>query len=459
MEYLCNTSVQDLNGSTHRLTKLAASGQGWCLFRTDSGDLARVLEISDSAGYEITKDRLDWIVRVGGDEGILRPRRVLNLDLPLLGYTFSPVLGAQKLSRWLSRDSASPFLLSVRLRVAIALAQTIAKFNKLGLGIDGINPDDILVKELDDRSFEVWFTKVERLVRPGSVLRPEKSPAYGAPEVNLGTHHPDALSNNFSLATIIFEVLRLAHPFGGSNCLALQAEDSGGGMLAVPPYVDEPGQPKHSRSKSLTPCTGTPILRSLFQRAFTAGVRYRNRRPTPEEFVHACILAETQAMTCLDCKNEFYGVGIGAQPCAWCDTLIMGTPQLAFFDVVHRGGTGSRKMSNRKLRDRHIYMRPGRNRILNAHLSDILGDAEKLCFSIDWASGKFTLHNHALSGMRVMLGASKSFQTIPIGGELEIRAGYQLYPAPASATLEVTSMFGEPATCRRVCRLIVGPGL
>ena len=150
MEDLCNNSVQDSAGRNHRFVKAVVSGEEWSLFRTEAGELARVLNIASRSKYEAVKERIDWIVRAGDTSGLLAPSAVLVLPSPHVGYTFAPIVGALKLSRWLGADSATPFLLSARLRLGSALARIVGDFNRLGLGMDGVSPEDFLLRELGD---------------------------------------------------------------------------------------------------------------------------------------------------------------------------------------------------------------------------------------------------------------------------------------------------------------------
>jgi hypothetical protein len=454
VEDFCNNPVQDSAGRNHRFVKEVVSGEEWSLFRTEAGELARVLNIASRSKYEAVKERIDWIARAGDTSGLLAPSAVLVLPSPHVGYTFAPIVGALKLSRWLGADSATPFLLSARLRLGCALARTIGDFNRLGLGMDGVSPEDFLLRELGDGTFSIWFTRIERLVRIGSSLQLDRSAPYGAPENNRGTHLPDALSNNFSLAQLLFALLRLAHPFRGGFESELGVKALRHAERGDLPDIDHPDHPHYGKPRLLAAWTCTQMLQDLFSRSFGDGLRFRSLRPSPDEFAFACSLAERQTVACYECKSEFYGNGTGPQTCIWCQTRLPKVPQLAFFDVVHRMENGTKRMSYRRLLERRVYLRPGLNLVLATHLERRTRYSSNECFTIENEVGRFVLRNTSLENLRVSQGPKKGIKDVKTGGNLELYPGYQLYFDKPTPVLGVEDIFKQPATISRVCKFV-----
>jgi hypothetical protein len=457
MEQFCHSDVVDSAGDRCSLGQLIKRGCDWAVFGADNGEIARILHVQHPVQRDSVRERVEWLSLIASKDVVLVPRRILSLAPPFVGYTFKPISGARRLEKWLAlREDTSGFNLLERLRLGRAVASAFAALPRVGVSLCALDLGDLYTTGGAGKA-EVFFTKPENLGRPGRLVSYGGEPRYLAPEINRCSHQPDRLSDSFSVATIIFELLRLAHPFLGSTARVLTEEYVRLAVRGELPDVDHPDHPQYGRELMLlADWTCTPGLKTLFRRAFVDGQLTRCKRPNPEEFIEACGIAEDLCVQCPECGCYFYGNRTKTPACTWCEKSVPSIPQLVFFDVVHYGERGQRKMIYRKLDDQKLYLRPGETQIRARHLRyDKTENPEQVCVVAENSAGEVSVRNCSLEHMRVFFGRKDGSKRVEIGSQVMVRPGCQLYFSAEENLKSIATVMNEPATGMRVAKLLV----
>ena len=161
------------------------------------------------------------------------------------------------------------------------------------------------------------------------------TPRYIAPEVVSRQKNPDVLSDNYSLAVILFELLRVGHPYISDDILDGTPEDEEAALAGKYDYVTD------DNSTNMLPAdiVLTDKLRSLFQRCFVDGKRNRMMRPSAREFEFALLEASNKVIKCPSCGAWHFPRKTGRvyDGCPWCDSISKPKARLNFYDVLSEG--------------------------------------------------------------------------------------------------------------------------
>jgi serine/threonine protein kinase len=154
------------------------------------------------------------------------------------------------------------------------------------------------------------------------------TPRYIAPEVINRGRNPDIFSDNYSLAVILFELLRIGHPYVGEEVEDGTPEDEEAAYAGEKDYVaaDE----KNMLSEELT---FTDNLKELFRRCFITGKENRMERPSAKEFELALLDACNKVVKCPSCGFWHY-YPKKEKICPWCGSVYKPVVFLSFYDKM-----------------------------------------------------------------------------------------------------------------------------
>jgi eukaryotic-like serine/threonine-protein kinase len=223
--------------------------------------------------------------------------------------------------------------------VGFNLAHSFLKLHAAGLCYRDINfgnvffnPDtgDIRIADNDN---------VDVNLKPGSI---KGTPDFMAPEVAKDLVAPNAASDRFSLAVLLFRIFMIGHPLRGKRELTLPYDpsdpDQSHRLCAVDPvFIFDPNNDSNRPSPGVHDCPLNywPIypgsLRKLFIRAFTEGLHDPDARVMENEWRKELCALRDAIFLCPHCGAEnFFDVELLRQkkslnPC-WGCLAMLGTP-------------------------------------------------------------------------------------------------------------------------------------
>lgn len=316
--------------------KLSDSGEAVVFRHAERDDV--LVKLHHRPG-EALQDKLAHLVACAPDDPSLDPRRrnfawpistVRNAAGMAVGCILPTVPGARSLTalgnpKLRARRAAEMdwhFLHAVAANVAFLFDC----LHDQGIVIGDVRPENILI---DDRALatlidcdSVQFTDGDAALH----LCPVGSEGFTAPEW-IGRRFKEAPrgveADRFGLAVLLFQLLTGAHPWTG--------EWMGGGE---PPSRDvlirhgdwpfKPGARLRPIPGMVTPDDLAPGLAALFRRAFIAGIRDPDARPSAAEWHSAVCLALAELETCAAKPHHHHDASIST--CPWCARAEVGLP-------------------------------------------------------------------------------------------------------------------------------------
>lgn len=326
-------TVFDTEGRPYHLTRLVARGGQGAIYEEASGtQLVKITRVRDAAHFDEIYRRYRWLLkRKMTDKCPLIVPEAL-LAPPRAGYVMHRVRGHQPLAallhppadvslgQWYNIDTGG---LRRRLRLAGLIARAFHSLHINGLAYCDLSDNNILIAK-DPTKASICIVDPDSLSVSGAAQSLALgTPRFMAPEILRGSHQPDALSDSYSLAVIIFQILRLNHPLLGDEVQNGPPEREEAALRGELPYIDHPiDASNHCTTVLPEAATCTQQLEQLFQRAFVDGLSLRTARPTASEWEEACLLAVDATTTCPHCQATFYPRPDSSDKasciCPWC---------------------------------------------------------------------------------------------------------------------------------------------
>ena len=245
---------------------------------------------------------------------------------------------------------------------------------------------------------------------------------------------PDIFTDNYSLAVILFELLRCGHPYVGDMVEDGTPEQQEQAYRGLYPYVDEEDSPNMSTQMLPAEVVFTTKLANLFRKTFVKGKENRVARATAREFALACLEASNKVMKCPECGHWHF-----ASPdknrkyfCPWCDEE---NPRPFFLQFKDRYYVLDAKTRKRVVMEEQpvesFVLREEKNAITNNYISNLYVKRDKFSrpvdqyFAINKAKdGKFYLVNSKNSVLYLLKNGQKT--RVPITKDLgAVEIGYK----------------------------------
>ena len=182
--------------------------------------------------------------------------------------------------------------------------------------------------------------------------------------------NPDVLSDNYSLAVLIFELLRVGHPYISDDILDGTPEDEEAALAGKYEYVND----ENSTNMLPADIVLTDKLKALFKKCFVNGKKNRIERPSAREFEFALLEASNKVIKCPFCGAWHYPRKSGKvyEGCPWCDAPSKPKARLNFYDVLTEGEdyrTGKIADGSRQGKLVNTYiLREGKNRVKSLYV-------------------------------------------------------------------------------------------
>lgn len=378
MQNLTGEIIITTDGKKYKLGKLAGYGAQGVVYEDESRN--KMIKLYYPTGSNVVDedifDRLRFIRNVKMPPNFVK---IIDLvDSPYLGYVMEKVKDHKPLNSYLIPDKDLSFAewynngrgFRERIFIGYIIAKAFGELEKKNLSYCDISGNNILVK-VDNKTASVKMIDVDNIYVAGrgtaSVLG---TPRYIAPEVISRQMNPDVLSDNYSLAVILFELLRVGHPYISDDVLDGTPDDEEAALAGKYDYVTD----ENSTNMLPADVVFTEKLKDLFKRCFVDGKHNRMARPSAQEFQFALLEASNKIIKCPSCGAWHYPRKNGKvyEGCPWCDEQSKPNARLNFYDVLTEGNdyrTGKTVDGSKqgKLVNSYI-LREGKNQIKSLYV-------------------------------------------------------------------------------------------
>lgn len=390
MENLSGKTITSSKGIPYALTEIKGNGGQGVVYAESTGRYMIKLyypSADPSMSKKILK-RLKFVMEVEKPQNFVT---IIDLvETPYVGYVMEKVSDAFScLNSFLIPDPHKPFPewyndhrgLRGRIFVGYIIAKAFDALSRQNLSYCDISGNNIFVRI--DKNASVRMIDIDNIYIPGSAETSVLgTPRYIAPEVVKRLRNPDVLSDNYSLAVILFELLRVGHPYINDDIADGSPEDEEKAYSGDADYVTD------ENSTYMLPASVvmTEKLEGLFKKCFVDGKIDRLSRPSPRDFEFALLDASNKLIQCKACgawhfprKNMKTGE---FEPCPWCDSPSKPKLRLNFFnqlfigDSVEQALDGSKEL--RKLINTFIIRENDNNIIKNYYVMDIGANSDGL---------------------------------------------------------------------------------
>lgn len=342
MQNLSGKTVITVSGNTYKLKKLAGFGAQGAVYEDETG--SRMIKFyyptgSDTLDEDIL-DRLRFIRDVKLPQNFVEIEDIL--ERPYIGYVMKRVVDHQPLNSYLipygevsfSKWYNQRFGFRERIMIGYIIAKSFRELERNNLSYCDISGNNILVKI--GKGISIRMIDVDNVYIAGkgtaAVLG---TPRYIAPEVISRQKNPDVLSDNYALAVILFELLRIGHPYISDEILDGTPVDEEAALAGKYDYVTD----ENSTNMLPADVVLTDKLKKLFHRCFVDGKKNRVARPSAQEFECALLEASNKIIQCPSCGAWHYPRKKGRvyDGCPWCDAPSKPKALLNFYDILTEG--------------------------------------------------------------------------------------------------------------------------
>lgn len=443
--------MKDLEG----MIITSTSGQNYLLTEKIDKQGAQGVVYEESTGKFIIKlykrgnefqnrnrlNKLEWLSKQSYPDQFIKP-----LDIfvePYIGYAMEKVVNhvslnkllvpsrKMSMSEWYNEETGG---LRRRLFLGYKIAMQFALLHESNRAYCDISGNNILVNK-DPGVASICMIDIDNIYIPGgdsgNILGTSR---YMAPEIVNKQMQPDIFTDDYSLAVILFELLRCGHPYVGDMVEDGTPEQQEQAYRGLFPYVDEEDSPNYSTQMLPKEVVFTTKLANLFHKTFVKGKENRVARTTAREFALACLEASNKVMKCPECGHWHY-----ASPdknrkyfCPWCDEENTRPFFLQFKDRYYVLDAKTRK---RVVKKEHpvdsFVLREEKNAITNNYISNLYVKRDKFSrpvaqyFAVNKAKdGKFYLVNSKNSVLYLLKKGQKTI--VPITKDLgAVEIGYK----------------------------------
>ena len=329
MRELIGMEVKDTEGRVYVVKDKVGEGAQGAVYNTENeAFLIKFIHVDDDKKNYMIK-HFKWIMkqRVPKEARIIIP--IAILQEPFVGYIMKKAKGHESLNKYLTppKDSSIGEWYNIqtgglrkRLEIAASLSKCYRQLHLQGLCYCDVSPNNILVAK---QQKSIVLIDSDNLTSTDS-FSPSVlgTPRYIAPELFSLAEQPNSISDTYSFAVILFELLRLGHPLLGDAILDGPPEDEAEALKGNTVYVDHPVDDSN-RNTMIFPAEFilTEELKDLFDRMFVDGLHNYMKRPTLYEFTSALQKAEDQLIKCdnSECQAYYFAQKGHEQICPWCD--------------------------------------------------------------------------------------------------------------------------------------------
>ena len=363
MDELEGQILTSKNGTKYYLSKIIGQGAQGIIYSTADDEYVVKLYKNESELKNKKKlKKLTWLLKTNYPDQFIKPLDII--DSPYIGYVMKKVKGHISLNKLLIPNREMSFSewyntntggLYRRLLVGQKIATQFANLHKMNLAYCDLSGNNILVNENTDVN-SVCMIDIDNIYIPGAdevnVLGTSR---YMAPEILTRQLDPDIFTDSYSLAVILFELLKAGHPYIGDFIEDGTPEQMTEAYKGLYPYVEDPSNDLNRSSQMLpSDVVFTTQLKELFQKTFIDGKENRISRIRAQEYALAFQRASNLVVKCSNCGNWHYARPDGNHKyiCPWCDAPYEKPLRIAFYEKYNCKISGQKiSVSDKHLED------------------------------------------------------------------------------------------------------------
>lgn len=337
MDPLETITVKGILGNTFSLTEKISEGAQGAIYNESTHEyLVKILFEHDESKLNIIESKLKVLYSKKLPSRFIKPLDIVKFQYNnqlYIGYVMKRVKGHISLNKllhipddknfgdWYNHETGG---LKRRLYLGYQIAQSFALLHDHNMAYCDISGNNILVAANPEVN-SVCMIDIDNVYTPGTEGNTIiGTNGYIAPEINNHNIKPDFLTDDYSLAVILFELLRCGHPYLGDFIKNKSPEFEQAAYSGHFPYVDDKEDIMNS-SSDILPETEvfSSKLQKLFNKTFSEGRKNRMARATAKEFASACLEASNVLLHCKKCSGWFYPLKEhklegGGYKCPWC---------------------------------------------------------------------------------------------------------------------------------------------
>lgn len=252
---IIGSSVYDLEKREYSIIKKIGEGAQGIVYESKDGFIIKINHTVKVQRKELV-DRYKWIIKkkVPKETRVVLPIAILKE--PHTGYVMVKVKGHIALDNYITPSKKVPLPewynyvtggLKKRLEIGALLAKSLRNLHVFGLTYCDLSPSNVLVAS---KKNSIALIDPDNLTSTGmfnqAILG---TTGYIAPELFKGTTQPNSLSDTYSYAVILFEMLRLGHPMLGDKVLDGSPEEEEEALKGNGVYIDHPEDDSNRNSK------------------------------------------------------------------------------------------------------------------------------------------------------------------------------------------------------------------
>lgn len=443
IEDLTGTTIVSETGVKYKLLKQVGSGAQGVVYE-EASDMYMVKMYYPSNCETIDNDiveRLRFIQNTPMPSNFVSVEDIITK--PYIGYVMPKVKDHVPLNTYLIPSDKSQLFhewyngkkgLYGRIFTGYIIAKAFAQLEKSNLSYCDISGNNILVN-IKSGGASVKLIDIDNVYVAGkgkaSILG---TPRYIAPEVINRRHVPDVLSDNYALAVILFELLRVGHPYISDDILDGTPEDEEKALSGLYDYVT----PENSTNMLPEDVVFTDKLKKLFERCFVDGKSNRMCRPSATEFEHALLEASNKLIKCSSCGAWYYPrkEGKSYKECPWCEEPSSAPARLNFYDILFEGENYKKAVDGgktKKLVNTYILKPNFKNVIKNLYVLRSLDRDEDSCASKNYllicfdGTGYCVRNEYSKAGIFLKRFKTGEYVKVRSKEQLRLHSGDEIY--------------------------------
>lgn len=437
IEDLTGISLVSESGKKYTLKGVIGSGSQGVAYEDETGKyVVKFYYPTDSEMLDMERlERVAFIKDIEIPKNFVAIQDVISK--PYVGYVMEKVSDHKSLNHYLIPDKNMDFIewynqgfgLRERIIIGYIIAKAFSELERNNFSYCDISGNNILVNTKKNASIKL--IDVDNIYIAGrgnaAILG---TPRYIAPEVISRQKNPDVLSDNYSLAVILFELLRVGHPYISDDVLDGTPEMEDEALAGKYPYVNA------ENSSNMLPedLVFTEKLKQLFAKCFVDGQKNRIRRPSAYEFEKALLEASNSVIKCTHCGAWHYpSEGEEKGLCGWCGEVSKPEAVLEFYDILYVGEDykTSSEIKSKKLVSTYV-LRSGKNFVKDLYVlryDDATRERRTVgnYFTIANKDGYLAYNEFSKKGVFYRKADGKKYIEIPKEKAVKLEFGDELY--------------------------------
>lgn len=340
--------IKDLQGREYKIIRRLSEGAQGRIYEVDNNRIAKVNYVKSDNRDKILK-QLNWIMKqtIPDEARIAKPLAIL--ENPYTGYIMQKVPeDYEPLSKYIKINSNYSFSewfndvtggLKKRLQIGILIAKSLRSIHFEGLTYCDLSPNNILVSPTKN---SIAIIDADNLTATGVFLADILgTPGYIAPELFSDSRQPNSLSDAYSFAVLLFEMLCLGHPLVGDSIIEDTPEVEEDAMKGNAVYVNHPEDDSNRNSRvSKLMIFLTEKLKELFNQSFNEGLHNPISRPSLKDYIDVLEEAFDQVIVCKnpECGGSYLYNNEKKVKCPFCKREEDNVDHLKFRRKTHVKG-------------------------------------------------------------------------------------------------------------------------